>query len=263
MREVVRPARGIQVVDLDVLGALDSDRPAEWPAQSTPIYALMSMVSIPINTSVIIAGTLDLTNQQLVIEPSVETLYIIAEEIIGAPDAAIIWRCPGGSTPAMADDPSKNGRSFSGVVTAEGSRNGLRGGDGLDGAPGVPGGRVDAPNLEIWRSGSSMPVSTNGERHGVDAGSPADAAATARESGEWWFFSVRTGKPGPWRHGGRRQRRTRRSWRRRARGGKSQCTRRHAATTVTDAPSRSATRAGSVAAAMGSGGLGGRADARQ
>lgn len=207
LREVVRPARGIEIVDPDLLPALDSDRPADWPAQSMPIHSLLSLVTIPINTSVIIAGTLDLTNQQLVIEPNVETLYIIAEEIVGAPDAAITWRRPGGSTPAMADDPAKNGRSYSGVHTAEGSRNGLRGGDGLDGAPGIAGASgVDAPNLEIWAKRlTAMPdIDLNGE-NGIKGG-PGQRGGRggngARGAGGewWWFFGVHCWKsPG---HGG-------------------------------------------------------------
>jgi hypothetical protein len=207
LREVVRPARGIEIVDPDLLPALESDRPADWPAQSMPIYSLLSLVTIPINTSVIIAGTLDLTNQQLVIEPNVETLYIIAEEIVGAPDAAITWRRPGGSTPAMADDPAKNGRSYSGAHTAEGSRNGLRGGDGLDGAPGIAGANgVDAPNLEIWAKRlTGMPdIDLTGENgikggRGQRGGRGGNGARGA--GGEWWwFFGVRCWKsPG---HGG-------------------------------------------------------------
>ena len=205
--EVIRTPRSIEVLDPDIFRRLERDQPNEWPVHTTPVFALMSMVNIPINTSVIIAGVLDLTNQQLVIEPSVETLYIIAEEIVGAPNAAITWRRPGGSTPAMADDPSKNGRSFSGVVTADGSRNGLRGGDGLAGAPGRPAAAgVDAPNLEIWAKRlTAMPdIDLNGE-DGIKGGRGQRGGRGGNgargESGEWyWFFGVRCWKsPG---HGG-------------------------------------------------------------
>lgn len=205
--EVVRPSRGIEVLNPDLFDAFEKDEPADWPVQSAPLYALMSMVTIPINTSVIIAGVLDLTNQQLVIEPTVETLYIIAEEIVGAPNAAITWRRPGGSTPGMADDPSKDGRSYSGVNTADGSRNGLRGEDGLDGAPGMTGANgIDAPNLEIWAKRlTAMPdIDLNGEDgikggRGQRGGRGGHGARGA--GGEWWwFFGVHCWKsPG---HGG-------------------------------------------------------------
>lgn len=205
--EVIRTPRSIEVLDPDIFRKLERDQPNEWPVHTTPVFALMSMVNIPINTSVIIAGVLDLTNQQLVIEPSVETLYIIAEEIVGGPNAAITWRRPGGSTPAMADDPSKNGRSFSGVVTADGSRNGLRGGDGLAGAPGQHGAAgVDAPNLEIWAKRlTAMPdIDLNGE-DGIKGGRGQRGGRGGNgargEPGEWyWFFGARCWKsPG---HGG-------------------------------------------------------------
>jgi hypothetical protein len=205
--EVLRPSRGIEVLDPDIFETYEKDEPADWPVQSAPMYALMSMVTIPINTSVIIAGVLDLTNQQLVIEPSVETLYIIAEEIVGAPNAAITWRRPGGLTPGVADDPSKDGRSYSGVNTADGSRNGLRGGDGLDGSPGQAGANgVDAPNLEIWaKKLTAMPdIDLNGE-NGIKGGRGQRGGRGGNgargEGGEWWwFFGVHCWKsPG---HGG-------------------------------------------------------------
>lgn len=205
--EIVRPSRGVELLDSEIFRAFEQDQPGEWPVQSAPMYALMSMVTIPINTSVIIAGILDLTNQQLVIEPSVETLYIIAEEIVGAPNAAITWRRPGGSTPGMADDPTKNGRSYSGVHTASGSRNGLRGGDGLGGDPGQHGANgVDAPNLEIWaKKLTAMPdIDLNGEdgiKGGLGQRGGRGGNGARGASGEWWwFFGVHCWKsPG---HGG-------------------------------------------------------------
>ncbi len=205
--ELIRPAREIEVLDPDVVRAIRDDRPSEWPVQSMPDFSLLSLVTIPVNTSVIIAGTLDLTNQQLVVEPSVETLYIIAEEVIGTPTAAVAWRRPSGPTPPMADDPSKNGRSYSGVHTADGSRNGLRGGDGLDGDPGQGGaGGIDAPNLEVWAKRlTAMPdIDLNGEDgvkggRGQRGGRGGNGARGA--PGEWyWAFGIHCWKsPG---HGG-------------------------------------------------------------
>jgi len=47
---------------------------------------------VPIDSAVVIAGVLDLTEQQLVVEPNVGTLYIIAEQVICGTNAAITWR---------------------------------------------------------------------------------------------------------------------------------------------------------------------------
>jgi hypothetical protein len=64
---------------------LDAKSPALWPNLSdTPKNLFLKI--LPINTSVIIAGTLDLTNTQLVIEPDVEKLYIIAETVVCGPN---------------------------------------------------------------------------------------------------------------------------------------------------------------------------------
>jgi hypothetical protein len=205
--EFIRPARDIKVIDPRIIQAIQGDRPSEWPIQMPPLFSLVSLVTIPVSTSVIIAGTLDLTNQQIVIEPTVETLYIIAEEVIGTPSAVITWRRPGGLTPSVADDASKNGRSFSGVATADGSRNGLRGGDGLDGVPGQNAANgIDAPNVELWvKRLTAMPdIDLNGEEgikggRGQRGGRGGNGARGA--PGEWWWaFGVRCWKsPG---HGG-------------------------------------------------------------
>ena len=50
--------------------------------------------TIPIDSAVVIAGTLDLTQQQLIVEPNVRTLYVIAEEVICG--TAAIVAAPGG-----------------------------------------------------------------------------------------------------------------------------------------------------------------------
>ena len=112
----------------------------------------MEIQTIPISSAVVIAGTLDLTEQQLVVEPNVSTLYIIADTLICGNNAAITWRRPGGSTPAGADNPDLNGRSFSGVQTKEDSRDGLDGTDGHPAETGTPGasGR-NASNIGTWQ----------------------------------------------------------------------------------------------------------------
>lgn len=205
--EMIKPAAGIEIADIAFFDDLDGDNPAAWPGFTAPPVFLNFITTIPVNTSVIIAGRLDLTNQRLMIEPDVETLYIIAEEVIGSPDASITWRHPGGSTPARLDDPNKNGRSYSGVHTASNSRNGLVGGDGLDGDPGFAGANgIDAPNLEVWvKHLTAMPdIDLNGE-NGIKGGRGQRGGRGGNgakgEGGEWWwFFGVHCWKdPG---HGG-------------------------------------------------------------
>lgn len=205
--EIIRPARGVEIRDPEILSDLERPEPGFWPVHSSPVFLMGTITSVPVNTSVIIAGRLDLTNQELVIEPSVETLYIIAEEIVGDVNASITWRRPGGFTPSKTANSANNGRSYSGVHTASGSRNGLRGGDGLDGDPGLGAqGGIDAPNLEVWvKQLTAMPdIDLNGEDgirggRGQRGGRGGHGARGA--GGEWWWaFGVHCWKsPG---HGG-------------------------------------------------------------
>lgn len=134
-----------------LLDKLKAKKPSGWPTTATPMAQVMELRTIPIDSAVVIAGTLDLTEQRLVVEPNVSTLYIIAETVICGNNASITWRRPGGSTPVRADNPDLNGRDFHGVQTKAGSRDGLDGGDGMPGQSGTPGaaGR-NAPNIEMW-----------------------------------------------------------------------------------------------------------------
>lgn len=207
MGEIIKPARGVEITDPDILNDLDSSQPDSWPVYTPPLFYLTSIATIPVDTSVIIAGVLDLTNQTLMIEPDVKKLYIIAEEVIGDVNASINWRRPGGSTAPRLDDPNKNGLSYSGVHTGSGSRNGLPGGDGLNGDPGFTGADgIDAPHLEVWvKNLTAMPdIDLNGEQgikggRGQRGGRGGNGAKG--ETGEWWwFFGVRCWEdPG---HGG-------------------------------------------------------------
>ena len=207
MGDLIQPAKGVDILRPEVIGELEGPNPEMWPVFTPPLYVLTSIATIPVDTSVIIAGVLDLTNQELRIEPDVKKLYIIAEEIIGDPNASIKWRRPGGSTAPRHDDPDLNGRSWSGVHTGSGSRNGLPGGDGLDGAPGFAAADgVDAPDLEIWvKNLTAMPdIDLNGETgikggRGQRGGRGGNGAKGA--GGEWWWwFGIKCWKhPG---HGG-------------------------------------------------------------
>jgi hypothetical protein len=98
---------------------------------------LLSVTTLPVDSAVIVAGTFNLQNTELIIEPEVSTLYIIAEKIICSANSKITWRRPGGSTPARADNPGLNGRSYSGVVQKPNSYDGCDGGDGLPGINGA------------------------------------------------------------------------------------------------------------------------------
>ncbi len=207
MGDIIKPARGVEFTNPDIIHDLEGDNPDSWPVYTAPLFYLTSITTIPVDTSVIIAGVLDLTNQTLMIEPDVKKLYIIAEQIIGDTNASINWRHPGGSTAGRLDDPNKNGRSYSGVHTASGSRNGLPGGDGLNGDHGFAGASgVDAPDLEVWvKHLTAMPdIDLNGEQgikggRGQRGGRGGNGAKGT--SGEWfWAFGIHCWKnPG---HGG-------------------------------------------------------------
>ena len=156
----------VTAVDTGLLEALKARKPAAWPTTSKAEAQVMALQTVPIDSAVVIAGVLDLTEQQLVVEPNVGTLYIIAEQVICGANAAITWRRPGGSTPARADNPDLNGRSFPGIQTKPDSRDGIDGGNGMPGDYGIQGstGR-NAPNIEMWvKSMSGLPnLDFNGE----------------------------------------------------------------------------------------------------
>jgi hypothetical protein len=195
MTNAVRFENGaLRVLDPSLVGLLGEAKPADWPALEAPTMEVMALETIPVNSSVIIAGVLDLTNQQLVIEPTVATLCIIAEEVVCGSGATITWRRPGGSTPARQPAASKNGQSWSGVHTDGSSKRGLDGGDGLDGDAGAAAANgAEAPNLELWvKRLSAMPnIDLNGEdgirggrgQPGGRGGNGADG-----QGGEWWWF---------------------------------------------------------------------------
>ncbi len=162
----------LTAVDSTLVSTLKANQPAKWPTTSHAAAQVMELKTIPINSAVVIAGTLDLTEQQLVVEPNVETLYIIAETVICGNNAAITWRRPGGSTPGRADNPDLNGRDFPGIQTKQDSRDGIDGTNGQGGDTGTVGamGR-NSPNLEMWvKSMTGLPnVDFNGE-DGIQGG---------------------------------------------------------------------------------------------
>lgn len=156
----------LTVIDKDLLiRNLESKSPENLPQLSTA-PRMLSIQVLPVNSSVIIAGTLDLTNTHLIIEPDVEKLYIIAEKVVCGSNARITWRKPGGSTPARLDDPGLNGRGYSGTHLKPGSKNGIDGEDGKPGSHGISGasGR-NAPSLEMWvKNLTNIPtIDLNGE----------------------------------------------------------------------------------------------------
>ncbi|GAA0880491.1 hypothetical protein GCM10009119_34610 [Algoriphagus jejuensis] len=192
------------VVDLDVknlvvrnpemLKNLASKQPQSWPILTTQAK-MMSLTTLPVDQSVIIAGVLDLTNIRLSIEANVEKLIIIAEEIICGPNAEITWKKPGGSTPPRATDPGLNGRGWSGIHTNGNNRHGLDGENGRGGSSGITGSNgFNAPELEIWvKNLTNIPnINLSGEdgilggkgQNGGRGGNGANG-----EGGKWaWFF---------------------------------------------------------------------------
>jgi hypothetical protein len=156
----------LKLSDASVLSRLEASTPALWPMLSEPATVLRDLTTIPVNSAVIVAATLDLTETTLLIEPDVTTLYIIADKITCGNNARITWRRPGGVTPARQDNADLNGRGWSGVHTRPGSRDGLHGEDGRSGEPGIRGANgVPGPNIEMWvKELTSMPsLDLNGE----------------------------------------------------------------------------------------------------
>ncbi|MDQ3276909.1 MAG: hypothetical protein M3Q06_01200, partial [Bacteroidota bacterium] len=196
-----------------LLKNLSSKVPAAWPEISFTATPFTSN-KIPVNTSVIIAGVLDLTNTELIIEPDVERLYIIADQVICGPNAKITWRRPGGTTPARMDNPDLNGRSWSGVHTKPGSCDGQDGGNGMPGEGGINGsdGRK-APSIEMWvKNLSNLPnIDLNGEdgimggkgQNGGRGGNGANGKTGERYWLFGWHCSTDPGDGGNGGNGGR------------------------------------------------------------
>ena len=111
----------LSAVDPTLVSTLKANQPARWPTTAVGATQVLQLQTVPVNSAVVIAGTLDLTEQQLVVEPNVDTLYIIAETVICGNNAAVTWRRPGGSTPGRADNPDHNGRDFPGIQTKQDS----------------------------------------------------------------------------------------------------------------------------------------------
>lgn len=185
----------LKLVDKAVISNLESASPALWANTSAPTYQLYSLKTIPLNSAVMIGSTIDLTETELVIEPSVSTLYLIADKLICGNNAKGTWRRTGGETPPRLDNPDLNGRGWSGVQTKPDSRDGLDGEDGRQGESGINGATgLHAPNLEIWvKEMSAMPnLDLNGEdgrkggrgQRGGRGGDGADGHVGHR----WWLF---------------------------------------------------------------------------
>lgn len=185
----------IKLADPALLKNIEENNPTKWPITGGYKIQIQSLHTIPVASAVIIASTLDLTNIELVIEPDVRTLYIIAEQVICGPNASITWRRPGGSTPPRADNSDLNGRGWSGVHTKNNSRDGLDGEDGRSGEPGISGAPgKDAPSLEMWvKDMSAIPnIDLNGEEgikggRGQRGGRGGDGA-DGRVGERIWFF---------------------------------------------------------------------------
>jgi hypothetical protein len=180
---------------IESLGRLDRDEPDAWPVMAGSPMMVMKSNVLPINSAVIIAQKLDLTNQVLEIDPAVGTLYIIVEEIEARSGAAITWKRTPITRPDIGPDPSLDGLDRHGVDLAPHSKHGLPGGDARSGAPGLSGQHgQDAPNVEIWalRANGMPDIDLEGQRGGEGGrgqrGGEGGNGAQGR-AGEWaWFF---------------------------------------------------------------------------
>jgi hypothetical protein len=215
LNDFVRVENNVLKADPEILTRVADRDPDKWTATAEPAMVKLTLLKvIPVNSAVIIAGTLDLTDTQLLVEPNVETLYIIAEKVICGNNASITWRRQGGDTQPRADDPDLNGRGYSGVHTKPDSRDGLDGEDGRAGASGLNGARgVNAPKLEMWvKSMTGMPnIDLNGEdgraggrgQRGGRGGSGADGQVGKRGWFIVWFCTSDPGDGGDGGNGGR------------------------------------------------------------
>jgi IPT/TIG domain len=200
----------LKLRDANVVKNFEAANPALWAVTSPPMHQLHSLKTIPVNSAVMIGHTIDLTETELVIEPSVETLYLIAEKLVCGNNAKITWRRPGGETPPRQDNPDLNGRGWSGVHTKHDSRDGLDGEDGRAGAAGLDGAHgLQAPNLEIWvKDMSAIPnLDLNGEdgRKGGrgQRGGRGGGGASGQPGERIWFFGWHcTSDPGDGGDGG-------------------------------------------------------------
>ena len=201
----------VKILNSELIQRMEASSPSSWPTLavlSSPL--LISSNVIPVSTSVIIANKLDLTDKELKIEPTVEKLYIIANEIVCDNKAKITWRQSGRTTPDRADDRDLDGQSYYGIVTKPDSRDGVDGGNGRSGIVGISGANgYDAPDIEIWcKNFHAIPlIEMNGEK-GIKGGKGQKGGDGGRggngAGGKWcWFFGKHCcSDPGDGGHGG-------------------------------------------------------------
>lgn len=110
--------------------------------------------AIPVNTSVIIASTLDLTNTTLTIKWPINTLTIIVETLTCLSGALINYDDSAAWNPATPGAPPQgpNGASYNPYVYGGGANDGPNGGNGANGQAGGPQNLVPppAPNVQIF-----------------------------------------------------------------------------------------------------------------
>ena len=182
----------------EIVADLTRLEPHRWATYRPDITLGAAMVkTTPVDSSVIIAGRLDLTNQTLEIAPEVQTLYIIAEEIEARSGARITWRRPAITVPDHGPDPGKDGHGWgtSSVVLKPDSKHGVDGNDGVAGDGGIVGRHgSDAPHLEIWaKRFVGMPdidvAGQDGGRGGKGQRGGHGGSGARGRAGEWvWFF---------------------------------------------------------------------------
>ena len=61
----------VSAIDVGLLDRINGADPSRWLTTAVPVAQVMELQTIPIDSAVVIAGTLDLTEQQLVVEPNV------------------------------------------------------------------------------------------------------------------------------------------------------------------------------------------------
>lgn len=198
LAESVTAAKAVELIK--------GDKPGDWPVSVIEPVAIRSSV-LPVNSAVIIADRLDLTNQTLEIDPMVDTLYIIVREILATKGAKITWKRPQLDVPNHGSDPALDGNpNWSGIHTGPKGKHGLPGGSARSGKPGVTGrSGTDAPNVEIWalRAKGLPDIDLSGQRGGQGGRGQAGGRGGRGANGEAAHaFIVCTSQPGNGGDGG-------------------------------------------------------------
>jgi len=150
----------------------------------------------PMNEAVLIATELDLTDKEIVIDPSIDTFYIIAERIIYGDGAKISYSAPPVAPATEYSRRAADGVDYNINSYAGGGNRAYDGGDGQPGATGYANsndGRK-GPDLEIYTlelPGGLPDIDLGGQRggkggRGQQGGNGGDGSRGRTAHGHWY-----------------------------------------------------------------------------